>query len=139
MLFVICYYKYFLIYNVEKLNFDATLYISPEEWTGGQNWLASESLRVLLSFLSCTYFPLHYSTLIILKLSICFWEKILDKTLLVFWSNPWTNNYWWSMVNMHTSCYVHCLLVIVIIICGSEKNQNQNQKSSQSAWLSCPS
>ena len=28
----------------DKLNFEATLYISPEEWTGGQNWLASVSL-----------------------------------------------------------------------------------------------
>ena len=112
MLFVIYpFVNIFLFITWKKLNFDATLYISPEEWTGGQNWLASESLRVLLSFLSCTYFQLHYSTLI-LKLSICFWEKILDKTLLVFWSNPWTNNYWWSMVNMHTSCYVQCLLVI---------------------------
>ena len=30
---------FFFIYNMEnneKINFDATLYISPEEWTGGQ-------------------------------------------------------------------------------------------------------
>ena len=27
--------------NNEKLKFDATLYISPEEWTGAQIWQAS--------------------------------------------------------------------------------------------------
>ena len=43
------------------LQLDATLYISPEEWTGGQTDWQVHHCRVLLSpFLSCTYFPYLY-------------------------------------------------------------------------------
>ena len=36
LLYIFIHYFIYIMENNEKLNLDAALYISPEEWTGGQ-------------------------------------------------------------------------------------------------------
>ena len=99
-----------LLYHCRYCMVNATLnlvtvhYISPDEWTGGPIGLA------LLYHCRYCYlsYPVHiflfiyiYNTIQYSLLNLLFLERILDKTCLVFWSNPWTNILLMVMVNMH--------------------------------------
>ena len=52
-----------------------------------------------------TIFPIFYIFNIVYFCSIFVWEMILDKTCIVFWSNPWTN-----------IIYGFCVVCIVVIV-----------------------
>ena len=89
LIFILCYAENYKI----KVHIETFVYTS---WT--MDWwpnLAGKCVTVLCCNLSypVNIFLLNYSIFIYsyLLTTICWWEMILDKTFMVFWSNPWTN------------------------------------------------
>ena len=67
----------------------------------------------------------YFSLVIIIYFSFIFIkEKILDKTIEVFWSYPWTNNCDTGLCFVHlVNCYCYLYVFITFVFYGSEINQ----------------